>query len=336
MRRVPLLLAFTCSCSALRATPWAEPRARPAPATVAVPPPFVENLPEARCATTPRAIGRVRDPQLDEISGVVESRLDPRVLFVHNDSGDTPRFFAIDRRGELLAELTLKTVPILLDAEDLAIGIGPGGGSFLYLGDTGNNFASMGLGIPRRKAVVYRIPEPPIDRSARQVKLELTEAFPIWLSFPDGPRDVEAFFVDPSTGDLILLGKQQDGVSQILLAPAALVAAGGGELTLLGQLRFGQAPLGGNPMVTSASIKRDGSAILVRTYSSVFLFERLAGESIMSALGRAPRILPSPPEGQGEAVTFVDQDKDYLTISEGRYPALNCASVGANWRESTK
>jgi hypothetical protein len=331
MRLSPLLL-LVCGCSALRATPWPEPNA-PAPAPVSVAPPpakTAENPPTSPCPATPSAIGRVRDPQLDEISGVVESWRDPRVLFVHNDSGDTPRFFAIDRQGELLAELTLKTVPILLDAEDIAAGPGPAGASFLYLGDTGNNFASMGLGIPRRKAVIYRIPEPPVPITARHARLELTEAFPIWLSFPDGARDVEAFFVDPTNGDLILIGKQPDGVSQILLAPAALVAAGGGELSLLGQLRFGQAPLSGNPMVTSASIKRDGSAILIRTYSSVFLFDRLTGESIMAALGRPPRVLPSPPERQGEAIGFVDHDQGYLTISEGKNSALNCGAIGSS------
>lgn len=331
--RLPLLLFSLCGCSALRATPWAEPRARAAPVTLASAAPISEKTTKTRCPATPSTIGRVRHPQLDEISGVVESRVDPRVLFVHNDSGDTPRFFAIDRAGELLAELTLKTVPILLDAEDIAIGIGPGGGSFLYLGDTGNNFASMGLGIPRRKAVIYRVPEPKIPIGARHAKLDLTEAFPIWLSFPDGPRDVEAFFVDPTNGDLILIGKQPDGFSQILLAPAALVAAGGGEMSLLGELRFGQAPLGGNPMVTSASIKRDGSAILIRTYSSVFFFERRAGESIIAALRRAPHVLPSPREGQGEAISFVDEDLDYLTIGEGKNAAVNCAAIGGAARE---
>lgn len=257
---------------------------------------------------------------------MAESHADPRVLFVHNDSGDSPRFFAIDRSGELLAELTLTTVPLLLDAEDIALGPGPGGASFVYLGDTGNNWAS-GLGIPRRKAVVYRIPEPAISPAARHSKLSVTEAFPIVLTFPHGARNVESFFVDPRSGDLVAIAKQPDGVSEVLTAPSALLAAGGGELISLGELRFGKPPLPGNSQTTSASIKRDGSAILVRTYSSIFLFERAPGESIMQALSRPPRALPSPPEGQGEAIAFVNADSAYLTISEGRDRPIYCAAL---------
>jgi hypothetical protein len=271
-------------------------------------------------------LGRIRAPVLDEISGVAESHADPNVLFVHNDSGDLPRFFAVERSGELLAELTLDTVPLMLDAEDIAVGPGPGGASFVYLGDTGNNFAT-GLGIPRRKAVVYRIPEPAIDTTKRGAKLRLSEAFPIVFTFPRGARNVEAFFVDPRTGDLIAIAKQPDGVSEVLSASAETLAAGGGELVLLGELHFGEPPLPGNRLTTAASIKRDGSAILVRTYSSVFLFERAAGDSIMQALSRAPRELPSPPETQGEAIAFVDGDHAYVTISEGRHAPIFCAAL---------
>ncbi len=319
---------FASGCSALRATPWPQPaRAAVTQAPESPPAPTAAEAPQ--CGSSPQQIGRIRSRELDEISGVAESHADPRVLFVHNDSGDTPRFFAIDRSGELLAELTLATVPLLLDAEDIALGPGPGGGSFVYLGDTGNNFAT-GLGIPRRKAVVYRIPEPKIPDDARHAQISISEAFPIVLTFPNGARNVEAFFVDPRSGDLVVLGKQPDGVSEVLSAPAAMLAGGGGELRSLGELHFGRPPLPGNPLTTAASIKRDGSAILVRTYSSIFLFERAPDESIMQALSRPPRILPSPPEGQGEAIAFVNADAAFVTISEGRERPIYCTDLSAN------
>jgi hypothetical protein len=298
-----------------------------APAPVPVVADGNASTPPRPCSTAPREIGRIRDARLDEISGVVESTKNPDVLFVHNDSGDSPRFFAIDRAGETLAELTLERVPKLVDAEDIAIGPGPGGASFIYLGDTGNNLASCGLGIPRRKAVVYRIPEPNIASAARHRELALREAFPIVLTFPRGARNVEALFVDPLSGDLIMISKGCDGDSQVLSASAAQLTGGGGPLSWLGQLRFGKPPLPGSPMPTSASISKDGLQILVRTYSSVFLFSRLPGESVMSALGRAPQRYPEPPEAQGEAIAFVDGDSAFITISEGRKPALVCVSL---------
>jgi hypothetical protein len=248
-------------------------------------------------------------------------------LFVHNDSGDSPRFFAINRAGEILAELTLPTVPKLIDTEDIAIGPGPGGASFLYLGDTGNNFAGSGLGIPRRKAVVYRIPEPYIPSSARHLKLALREAFPIVLTFPKGARNIEAFFIDPPSGELVIISKDPDGDSQVLAASTAQLAGGGGPLTWLGQLHFGRPPLPGSPMPTSASTTKDGRTILVRTYSSVFLFPRAPGESVMSALRRAPQPYPSPSEAQGEAIAFVNGETAFVTISEGRHASVNCVTL---------
>lgn len=304
------------------------PAATTAPPLSAAVAPASSGAPPAReaCSATPTEIGRIRDIELNEISGVAESTKNPEVLFVHNDSGDSPRFFAINRAGELLAELTLETVPLLIDAEDLAIGPGPGGASFIYLGDTGNNFASFGVGIPRRKAVIYRIPEPEVPTSARRAKLSIKEAFPIVLTFPLGARDVEAFFVDPISRDLFIITKQPDGHSQLLTASAAQLEGGGGPLTLLAELRFGQPPLPGSPMPTSAAISQDGSAILVRTYSSVFLFSRAPGESVPAALQRAPRSLPSPQEAQGEAIAFADYGRAFVTISEGVKPAVNCVA----------
>lgn len=279
------------------------------------------------CAALPADVGRVADPRLDEISGVVEGRRNPAVLFVHNDSGDSPRFFAIDRRGRLLAELSLPSVPLLIDAEDIAIGPGPGGGSFVYLGDTGNNFASFGQGIPRRKAVVYRVPEPDIRPTASGAKLPLKDVFPIVFTFPQGARDVEAFFVDPQSGDLYLLSKQSDQRSQLLRASAAMLAAGGGELELRDEFGFGRGAVPGSTMPTAASISHDGARILVRTYESVLLFRRVAGEPLELTFRRSPEQLPVPEERQGEAISFIDEDSAFLTISEGIRPAIKCARL---------
>jgi hypothetical protein len=333
MRFLVTLVVLVAGCAKPLSTPGGVPVPEAAPAeveapVVAVGPAASAGTPAREpCRATPSELGRLRDVELDEISGVAESTKNPEVLFVHNDSGDSPRFFAVNRAGELLAELTLETVPLLIDAEDLAIGPGPGGASFIYLGDTGNNFASFGMGIPRRKAVLYRIPEPEVSSSARRVKVPIEEAFPIVLTFPRGARDVEAFFVDPISLDLFLISKQGDGHSQLLMASAAQLAGGGGPLSYLTELRFGQAPLLGSPMPTSAAISRDGSAILVRTYSSVFLFPRAPGESVPSALSRAPQVYPSPDEAQGEAIGFIDHGRAFVTISEGIKPAINCVRL---------
>ena len=40
-------------------------------------------------------------------SGLAASHRHPGVLYTHNDSGDTPRFFAIDANANVLAEVRL-------------------------------------------------------------------------------------------------------------------------------------------------------------------------------------------------------------------------------------
>lgn len=321
MRSLTLLVAALAACSA--AAPPAPPSSPvPARAAAGKHPPA-----EQACGAGPTAIGRIENSELNEISGVLESRRNPGVFFVHNDSGDSPRLFAIDRQGQLLAELALETVPLLIDAEDIAIGPAPEGRWFLYLGDVGNNFASMGVGIPRRKAVLHRFAEPEVSLRARDARVAVRDSSPITFTFPDGARDVEAFVVDPLSGDLVMIGKQGDGHSQILSAPAAMLAAGGGELHLEHELVFGRGDLPGSPMPTAASISRDGLSILIRTYSSTFLFRRREGESVATALRRAPRVLPTAKEQQGEAVGFAEHDTAFLTISEGVQPPIHCTRL---------
>ncbi len=319
MRRAWLTL-LVCGCSAAPAPELAVPATPEAPGAA------VSLATSRPCGALPLEVGRVKSDELDEISGLAESRYAPGIFYAHNDSGDDARLFAIERSGRVLAELELRSVPRFVDAEDIAVGPGPGGGSFIYVADTGNNFALLGVGIPRRKAVIYRTPEPRVSRSGGQ-RLTVNETLSIVLTFPHGARDVEAMLVDPLDASLLLLSKERDGRSQLLAASAHVLAAGGGELELVGELRFGQEPLPGDPMPTAASISRDGLSILVRTYSSVFLFRREPGESMLAALKRAPKRLPSPREPQGEAISFSDGDTAFITVSEGEHPALWCTTL---------
>src|SRR5437016_3618567 len=54
----------------------------------------------------PSARGPVPDA-LTELSGIAASRAQPGVYYAHNDSGDSPRIFALDGAGAELAQLCL-------------------------------------------------------------------------------------------------------------------------------------------------------------------------------------------------------------------------------------
>lgn len=316
----PTAVAATARADANATHPTTEPAGSP-PASLLP----VSSRSSPACGTRPTVIGRVDSPALDEVSGMVASRKSPGVLFVHNDSGDSARFFALDRAGHLLAEVSY-AAPFVLDVEELALGPAPQGGSFLYLADTGNNFARSGRGIPRGSVSLYRVAEPEVSLSARGAKLTANAPLRIELRFPESAHDVEAFFVDPRSGDAFLITKEDDGASLVLRAPAAELDAGKVMLQPAGRLAFGTLSLPGNKMPTAADVSEDGSQLLVRTYSSVFLFERRPGESVNAALARTPRQLASPAEQQGEAITFVPGEPAFLTLSEGMLQPIYCVA----------
>jgi hypothetical protein len=56
----------------------------------------------------PVTTGRLEDKQMDEISGIAASAVNADLFYVHNDSGDTSRFFAINTEGKLKATYYFK------------------------------------------------------------------------------------------------------------------------------------------------------------------------------------------------------------------------------------
>ena len=88
-----------------------------------------------------RRAGIVRSELIREASGIVASRRNPGVLWVHNDSGDMARVFAITASGEFLGVCNIAGATAR-DWEDIAIGPGPDPDQhYLYLGDIGDNQA---------------------------------------------------------------------------------------------------------------------------------------------------------------------------------------------------
>ncbi len=270
------------------------------------------------------ARGRIESDALHEISGIAASRERDGVLYVHNDSGDTPRFFAIDGEGRTLGEFTLP-VERVSDVEDIATGPGPNGKSYVYLGDTGDNVARVGLGIGRSEVRVYRVEEPDLPE-ARGAREKLAAVETLRFVYPDHPHDAEALFVDPLSSDLFIVTKEGDGKSRVFSANAPLDAAAARTLEVVASLDFGRGLLEGNPMVTAADIATDGGRILIRTYSGLFEWRREPGQSVGAALRGIPRAVPAPHETQGEAVAFSSRQDGYFTVSEKAHqPLYFCA-----------
>lgn len=256
--------------------------------------------------------GPVTDPALREISGIVAGRVNPSQWWVHNDSGDSARLFALDNQGAVTRQYQL-TGAMAVDWEDLAIGRGPlANTTYLYAADIGDNSSA------RAEIVVYRVPEPVVTPGPA---IALGGVEILRLRYPDGAHNAEALLVDPTTGDLVIVEKKQAGGVIGVYRTAGNPAAG--SLTTLeraGEINVGT---GVSNAVTGASISESGSEIALRVYSGTRIFARGAGQSVTQAMADVACNGPTPPEVQGEAIAFEADGSGYVTISEGTGQTLH-------------
>lgn len=272
-------------------------------------PPGDDGGPDAEVVTCPAfgsgvVAGTIASDELRELSGLAASRRDDDLFYAHNDSGDAPRVFLLDGRGTHLGVVALEGAEAR-DWEDIAVGPGPGEGSFVYVGDVGDNAARMGVGTPRESVTVYRFAEPAFERGAPVTLATIADAFV--FTYPDGPRDCEALAVDPSTADLYFLAKE-DGDDPTLYVARAPIASGELERVTTVTLRLS---------VTAMDLSPSGRGLLVRTYTSVRLWLREPGEGWAEALARPSLRAPSSVEAQGEAIAWHRDGRSYFTSSEG-------------------
>lgn len=258
---------------------------------------------------TPKAVGRLQSNAINECSGLAASRIQP-VIWVHNDSGDKPCFYALKGKGELAASFQLKGATAV-DWEDMAIGPHPKGGSVLFFGDIGDNQEI------RKSIRVYRVPEPKLNLEVegplQHKKLKNYDY--VTLKYPDRPHNAEALAVDPEKGDIYIITKERKGLPMVFCAPAPA------PWKTVVMKAVGPIPLKVNlPMwsqVTAADVSPDGKRVLLRTYGSVLLLTRPPGEPLKNAFKQTPSLLPVPTEMLGEAIGFSASGRNYYTISEG-------------------
>lgn len=136
-----------------------------------------------------KPIAKFDAPPLSEISGICPSNNSKDVWWVHNDSGDSARIFAVDRAGKIVGanEGTMIEGARNIDWEDIAKGDGK-----LYIGDVGNN------GNARRDLAVYVIKEPSdVRQKSMQPLNRIQVSYPGQTQFPPATWqfDCEAIFV---------------------------------------------------------------------------------------------------------------------------------------------
>ena len=259
------------------------------------------------CPTTGESVreGELQDTELHEVSGLMPSRLNPGILWVHNDAGNDPVLYALDSSGVMRARYEINVASG--DWEDLGL-MQLEGTWHLVVGVIGDN------GRSKESIQVHLVEEPPVGATQDRVEGSL-DATTLDLSYPDEARDAESLFVDPATNDIYIVTKAWDGAST-LVRKSAPHEAGSTELEMLYAMDFGAPPLDGKA-TTAADISPDGSRILVRTYQQAgWLWERAEGQSIPEAMQGIPCEVTLPLEPQAETVAFSTDGSALWTISE--------------------
>ncbi len=228
------------------------------------------------------------DPQIFESSGVAPASWAGDVIWTHNDSGDLPRFFAVNARTCVTLAVYDVTGAAAVDWEDMTRS-----GSTLYLGDIGDN--------PSRRAsvTVYDVPEPARGTPSGAVRPAATRV----LTYPDGPHDAETLLVDPTTGRLVIFTKTASGASAAYRAPTA----GSGVMEKVADVRFPGATTGGDA---------NAGRVVVRTYTAAYEWDVQPGESLAALLARPPEPLMLPSTPQGEAIAYTADGSGLWTTSE--------------------
>lgn len=257
----------------------------------------------ARCpqVAAPAQLAIVADDQIHETSGLVASRSQPGVFWLHNDSGDGARFFAVDEGGARLGTFEVEDA-LAIDWEDMSSGPGPTAGEWLYFGDIGDNPEV------RPWITVYRVPEP--DAAAAggaTVTVEGVEA--IELVYPDEPHNAETLMIDPQTGDLVIVAKGDP--TRIFRLPGPVAAGGPYTLEEVAPIQFPAI------VATGGDISPAGDFIAVRTYFQAFLWLRPPGASVADAFAGEPCTIPLALEAQGETLAVAPDASGYYTMSEG-------------------
>jgi hypothetical protein len=263
------------------------------------------NCPVAGESTTP---GTVTTPEANEISGIVASVRNAGSYWMHNDSGDSARAFAVTDKGVLQTILSFDTVKPT-DIEDVTIEEESADKSYLYFADIGDN------NVARKELTIHRVLEPKLDGTATLT----TTSEKMRFVYPDGAHNAETIMFDSVSKELLVATKKVGGPSEVHRV-GKFVADSKVTTEKLAEVAV--------DFATGGDISRDGRFMVIRNPSAVaMLWSRGTGESWKDALARKPCKLPIAKEAQGEAFAFLPEGKAYVTISEGASPALHLTLI---------
>lgn len=248
----------------------------------------------------------IDNDEIDESSGLACSIGLPDAFWTHNDSGDVPRLFLIDRGGKTLATLNVAGAKAI-DWEDMC-SFARGGVNYLLIGDVGNN-------PPRREELtLYLLREPRFARGDTLPSNPLRVERTIRFRYEDGAVDCEAVAVDAGQNRVYLIAKQLAQGGAVYELP---LSEKDGDHTLVAR-RIAKIDVA---LVTALDISPDGRRAIVGTYLDAFEFTRTGDQTWSEVFAGSGRHIPLPTRPQGESICYGADGKSlYLTSERARQP----------------
>lgn len=224
---------------------------------------------------------------INEASGMVASATWP-VLWVVNDSGGDPSVYGVTEHGNLRIELKLSNASNV-DWEDIAY---HPASRTIYVADIGDNSGK------RTHVRVYAVAEPTLSADT----VLTVQASHRDLVYPDGARDAETLLCDPRNGSLYIVSKRERQCRLYAVPKTS------DTLRFVCTLPF--------YLATGGDVSADGNDIVVKNYTHVYHWSRIADEALDVALHRKPTRVHYMPEIQGESIAFAHDGSGYYTVTE--------------------
>ena len=308
MRVVGLILVFVAVGSIFFLTNYFKSRPDPEKPAEEIQPVYNKSLfmPGVK-------LGILNKERVTEASGMVASRKNPGVFWVHNDAGNSATIYAIKADGEFISAYRVKQAKSR-DWEDVAIGPGPEKGvDYIYIGNIGDN------NLEYASVAIYRVEEPKVDinqATGSADKLEdvrIGPAAEIELLYPDGPKDAETLLVDPLNGDIYIITKGKSS-GLVYMAPYPQAVDSRTTLEFIAEVPMAKA--------TGGDVSPDGSCVIVRASKAAGLWIRPAEQKLWMAFIDQPVWIDLAKEPQGEAVCFDANSNGFYTLSEMKHPYI--------------
>jgi hypothetical protein len=242
----------------------------------------------AAASTAPDVMCEFTDLRLSEISGMAPSALHRGVMWVHNDSGDDAKLYALKLNDcSIVGELSLQGVSAR-DFEGLAAGVDPKGRPVLWVGDIGDNRDSWS------DVSIYRIREPKkLGNTSAQVSRYR-------FTYDDRPHNAETILADPQSQQIWIVTKQLASGS-IYALPKKMKKSGINIAEKIGSA---------SGLITDGAMKPDGSGFVLRDYfDSQFYVGKPMGELVQE--------IELPAQPQGEAIAWLPGENAVVIASEG-------------------